>query len=100
MTNTQKKVSPFQVLLILFFIACIFCTISFSRELIISLMEALIGRKLKEMTKWNAVITGSMSFFAYCAAVLYYFMYIPLGKKVWISVKDKVLSLIKHLIHL
>ena len=96
MTNTQKKVSPFQVLLILFFIACIFCTISFSRELIISLMEALIGRKLKEMTKWNAVITGSMSFFAYCAAVLYYFMYIPLGKKVWISVKDKVLSLIKN----
>lgn len=95
MTNMQKKVSPFQVLLILFFIACLFCTISFSREMIISLMEALIGRKLQEMTKWNAVITGSMSFFAYCAAVLYYFMYIPLGKKVWISVKDKVLSLIK-----
>lgn len=95
MTNTQKKVSPFQVLLILFFIACIFCTISFSREMIISLMEALIGRKLQEMTKWNAVITGSMSFFAYCAAVLYYFMYIPLGKKVWISAKDKILSLIK-----
>ena len=95
MTNTHKKVSPFQVLLFLFFIACIFCTISFSRQLIISLMEIIIGRKLNEMTKWNAVITGSMSFFAYCAAVLYYFMYIPFGKRVWFAVKEKILSAVK-----
>ncbi|WP_197018224.1 glucosyltransferase domain-containing protein [Treponema sp. C6A8] len=96
MTNSQKKVTPFQIIIILFFAGCLICTFSFSRQLIITFMEKLIGRELQEMTKWNAVITGSMSFFAFCAVTLYYFLYIPVGKTVRKDIFERTKSVYKN----
>lgn len=94
MTNFLKKVTPFQILLVLFFAACLVCGFSFSRQLIILLMEKIIGRSLNDMTKWNAVISGSMAFFAVCALFTYFFVYVDYGKKAFAQMKDKILALV------
>lgn len=68
---------------------------SFSRDIIISIMEKIIGRSLNDMTKWNAVISGSMAFFATCTVFIYFFMYIEYGKKAFYDAKEKFLNFVK-----
>ena len=57
-------------------------------------MENLIGRKLNDMTKWNAVISGSMAFFAFSALITYFFIYIDYGKKAFSEMKAKIIKLV------
>lgn len=83
MDKSARKITPLQILLVLFISACICCVLPFSRSLIISVMEGAIGRTLKEPAKWNAVISGAMSFFATTAAFLYFLLYIPKGRQVF-----------------
>lgn len=90
----KKNISIFQILLIFFFAGCLVCCMDFSRDIIIHLMEKVIGRGLKDMTKWNAVISGSMSFFACMAVFVYYFMYVSAGKKCWKDLCAKIRELI------
>lgn len=80
MGKTLKKLLSFQALLIVFFVVCLCCVFPASRNLIIMLMEKIIGRGLKDMTKWNAVIIGSMSFFAMLALFTYFLLYVQKGK--------------------
>lgn len=91
-----KKITVFQTLLVLFFAGCLVCCMDFSRNIIIHLMEKIIGRGLNDMTKWNAVISGSMSFFACMAVFVYYFMYISAGKKSWKDLCDKIRELVRE----
>ena len=63
----EKKSIPSlfaKIVLVLFFCFCLFCCLEPSRLLIIHFMEKIIGRGLNDMVKWNAVIVGSMKFFA------------------------------------
>lgn len=52
-------------------------------------MEKIIGRNLNDMTKWNAVIKGSMSFFAFLAASAYFFAFIKKGNECFRSILAK-----------
>ena len=89
MNKKSISVICVQAFLILFFVFCLVCCLEFSRELIIALMERIIGRKLQEMTKWNAVIIGSMSFFAFLDAVVYFFLFIKKGRECFWRIVQK-----------
>lgn len=89
MNKKSLSVICFQCFLILFFVFCLICCLDFSRGLIISLMEKIIGRKLQEMTKWNAVIIGSMSFFAFISASAYFFAFFRKGNECVKAIVEK-----------
>lgn len=93
MNKILKKICSFQTLLIIFFIACLCCILPVSRNLIIILMEKIIGRALQDMTKWNAVIVGSMSFFATLALFTYFLIYTEKGKYVFAACREKIREL-------
>lgn len=79
--NLVKEFFSFRTVLVLFFAACLCCTIPASRDGIMALMEHIIARPLKNLQKWNAVITYSMRFFALVAAAAYFFIYTKKGRE-------------------
>lgn len=90
-----KKPTLFQLLILLFFIFCLLCILPLSRTIIIALMESIIGRPLQDMTKWNAVIKGTMSFFASLSIFAYFLLYFDSGKtvtKVFIEKSKEIFS--------
>ena len=92
MDKSAKKIESFQLLLILILSACLCCILPFSRNLIILIMERLIGRTLNDMAKWNAVIVGAMSFFATLTAFLYFLLYVKRGKLVFANSKERIIE--------
>ena len=81
MNKKSVSVTCAKAFLLLFCALCLVCCLGFSRRLIISLMEAAIGRSLNDLTKWNAVIVGSMRFFAFMAAAAYFFSFAGKGRE-------------------
>ena len=78
-TDIMRRALSFRTVLVLFIAVCLCCTFPALRAAIMSLMEHVIGRSLKNLQKWDAVITYSMRFFALVASATYFFMYTGKG---------------------
>lgn len=77
-----KKVFSFKALLYFAFLMCIICAIPFSRSVIISVTQKVIGRELRDLNKWNLIIPHTMAYFAFLIVTIYIFLYTNLGKHV------------------
>ncbi len=88
--TARSKLQPFQLLLILFFTGCLIGICPFSRNLVITMGEHAIGRKLGDLTKWNQVIMHTLALFATFAAIWYGLWYTEQGKGIYTSLKDTV----------
>lgn len=82
-----KKISPFQILLVLFFFFCIICTFPFAIKLFLSAAEILLKRPLRDVLKWTEVVIHTMALFASSSAVIYFFCYISYGRKIFNGIK-------------
>lgn len=82
MNTNLKKFFSFKTLLYFAFLMCIICTIPFSRSVIISVTQKVIGRELRDLNKWNLIIPHTMAYFAFLLVTIYIFLYTNLGKHV------------------
>ena len=93
MKADSKKVTLFQILLILFFFFCLICTFPFAIKLFLSAAEILLKRPLRDVLKWTEVVIHTMALFASTAAVVYFFCYIPRGRKIFGDIKTVLVKI-------
>jgi hypothetical protein len=92
MNEKLKKLLSFRTILILGIIACFCCIIPFSRALIISLMEFLMHRPLRDVHKWDDILIHSMAFFAVIQVFWLFFCYTGYGRRVYTSISGTVVT--------
>lgn len=93
MNTKLKNFFSLKTVLILFFAACLICIFPFSRDFLISIAEKILHRSLQDLTKWNAVIIYSCTFFATSTVIAYFLLYFKKGNEISETIKEKTISI-------